>query len=149
MHPLDRPAHRLAAESQSVVRPLSARVRLRRELPVRERLPHERNEFLVVGADQPDIVEHLVQEARRVCAPGEPEQVDLAPRFPASREESISADNMFVERRGQGQIQRLLRQEALRWAQGEIGQGAGRYIGIGSYAGCSRSVAGSLFGFIS
>lgn len=137
LHPLDGPTHGLAAQSQLVVRLLSARMRLRRKLPVREGLPHKGDELLVVGADQTDIVEHLVQEARRVCAAREPEQVDLAAGFPAAREEAVAADDMFVERGGQSQVECFLGRQVLRWAQGEAGQRAGRDVRVGSYAGCS------------
>lgn len=108
MHPLDGPTHGLPTDPERVIRGLSSRVRLGRELPVRERLPHEGDEFLVVGADQPDVIEHLVQEARGVGAAREPEQVDLRAGLPATGEEAIPADYMFVEGGGQCQVQGFL-----------------------------------------
>ena len=72
-------------------------MRLRRKLPIRKRLPNKRDQLFIIGADQADIIEHLVQETRCIRAPREAEEVDFRAGLPSPREEAVSADYVFVE----------------------------------------------------
>lgn len=133
IHPIDGPTHSLTTEPQTIIRLHPARMRLGREFPVRKRLPDKGDQLFIIGADQPDIVEHLVEEPSRVCAAGEAEQVNLGTGFPPSGQEPIPADDMLIEGGGQGQVEGFLRRQFVGWSEGEVGEGAGR--DFGSYAG--------------
>lgn len=66
-------------------------------LPLREGLPRERDHLLVPVAQQPDVVQHLGQEARDVRPAAEAEYVDLVARAVEPHQEAVPAHDVLVK----------------------------------------------------
>ena len=111
-------------------------MRLRRKLPIRKRLPDKRNQFFIIGTDQPDIIEHLVQETRCIRTPREAEEVDFRSWFPSAREKPVSADDMFVEGGCEGEVEGFLGVEFRGWAEGKVCEAAGGDFGADAGFSC-------------